>query len=141
MRRGKAIIAGRELAARDGGGGARLFRRVDLRRALGAGARIDNTKRGAAREGPRRAEKRAKTKANPFRRDNTTRGKSVLELAKMARDGGGGAQLRRARRFAARARRGRIDETKKVRLEEGRSVRQRALKTREISPSRLRGRR
>lgn len=75
MRRGKAIIAGRELAARDGGGGARLCRRVDLRRAHGAGARIDNTKRGAAREGPRRAEKRAKTKANPFRRDNTTRGK------------------------------------------------------------------
>jgi hypothetical protein len=65
----------------------------------------------------------------------------VLELAKMARDGGGGARLRRARRFAARTRRGRIDETKKVRLEEGRSVRQRALKTREISPSRLRGRR
>ena len=74
MRRGKAIIAGRELAARDGGGGARLCRRVDLRRAHGAGGRIDNTKKGAARERPRRAEKRAK-KANPYRRDNTTRGK------------------------------------------------------------------
>ena len=65
----------------------------------------------------------------------------MLELAKMARHGGGGARLCRARRFAARARRGRIDETKKVRLEEGRSVRQHALGTREISPSRLRGRR
>ena len=39
MRRGKTTIAGHELAARDGGGGARLCRRVDLRRAHGAGGR------------------------------------------------------------------------------------------------------
>ena len=140
MRRGKAIIAGCELAARDGGGGARLCRRVDLRRAHGAGARIDNTKRGAAREGPRRRSA-PKQRRIPIVATTRREGRSVLKLAKMARDSGGGARLCRARRFAARARRGRIDETKKVRLEEGRSVRQRALKTREISPSRLRGRR
>jgi hypothetical protein len=90
--------------------------------------------RGARRSAP-------KQRRIPFVATTRREGRSVLELAKMARDGGGGARLRRARRFAARARRGRIDETKKVRLEEGRSVRQRALKTREISPSRLRGRR
>ena len=90
--RKKAIIAGCELAARDGGGGARLCRRVDLWRAHGAGARIDSTKKSAARERPRRAEKRAK-KANPYRCDNTTRGKVG---AGARRDG-----LRRRRRRTA----------------------------------------
>ena len=69
------------------------------------------------------------------------RGKTIIagrELA--ARDGGGGARLCRARRSAARAWRGRIDETKKVRLEEGRSVGN-ARSKQEISLSRLRVRR
>ena len=57
----------------------------------------------------------------------------MLELAEMARNGGGGAQLFRARRSAARAWRGRIGETKKVRFEEGRSVWQRTLKTRNLT--------
>jgi len=50
VRRGKTIIAGRELAARDdGGGGARLYRRVDLRRAHGAGGSTKRRRCGSKR--------------------------------------------------------------------------------------------
>ena len=151
MRRGKTTIAGRELAARDGGGGARLCRRVDLRRAHGAGG----GRRWADRQHKQR-KVRLESEAAVRRRKARQKGHSLsprqhdekegrcwsfprwLATAAAVHGSAGRVDLQHARGVGGSTKRRRCGS--KIE-EEGRSARRRALRTLEIPPTRLRGRR